>query len=172
MKRNLWKIIISMFVVVIFSLILVNNVLAPSDMCEIEKHPHMENSEPEIVEINIIYDDIVENTEKIKTVKIEDSEKIISEEVLKVVWDTKTKINSVHILSNKEYISIDFSSDSNVLHTGTAGELSVLNSLTKTFENIGYKKVYFTVDEGMYISGHIEMELPPYLLPAEVGEFD
>ena len=72
-----------MFVVVIFSLILVNNVLAPSDLCEIEKHPHMENSEPEIVEINIIYDDIVENTEKIKTVKIEDSEKIIAEEVLK-----------------------------------------------------------------------------------------
>ena len=172
MKKSLWKIIISIFVIIVFSLILVNTVFAPSDLCIVEEHPHIEDTELEIVEIDIIYEDVVENNEKIKTVKVENSEKIIAEEVLKVVGDTKTKINSVHIVSDKEYISIDFSSDSNVLHTGTAGELSVLNSLTKTFENIGYKKVYFTVDEGMYVSGHIELELPPYLLPIEVGEFD
>lgn len=171
MKSNLWKIIISIFIIIVFSLILVNTVFAPSDLCVTEEHPHIEKTKSEKVEVDIIYEDVVENTEKIKTIKVENLEKVIAEEVLKVVGDTKTTINSVHI-SNKDYISIDFSSDSNVLHTGSAGELSVLNSLEKTFKNLGYKQVYFTVDESQYISGHIEWELPPYLRPEVVGEFD
>ena len=76
MKRNLWKIIISVFVIVVFSFILVNNVFAPSDLCEIEEHPHIEETELDKIEVDIIYEDVVENTEKIKTVKIENSEKI------------------------------------------------------------------------------------------------
>lgn len=181
MKRNLWKIIISIFVIVVFSLILVNTVFAPSDLCKIEEHPHFERTEVEKIDIDIIYEDVVENSEKVKTVKIENSEKIIAEEVLKLVGDTKTTINCVHTVSNKEYISIDFSSNSNVLHTGSAGELAVLNSLEKTFKNLGYKYVFFTVDEKQYISGHIEWEVPPYMIEWKsstdigseiVGEFD
>ena len=61
----------------------------------------------------------------------------IANAILAELGATKTKINSVAEINNE--IFVDFSADSEVLHSGTAGETAVLDSLGFTFVgNLNY----------------------------------
>lgn len=112
--------------------------------------------------VEITVTDIVENKDIVKEIPVNKND--ISQIANMIIQEigSKTTINS--ILQKENSIYIDFSSNSSILHTGTAEELAVLNSLANTFiNNLNYDNIYFTVDKGIYESGHIILELnEPY----------
>lgn len=130
---------------------------------EIEKEvAETENMSKQKVQVTIF--DVAENTDYQKELELENpSPANIANAILAELGATKTKINSVAEINNE--IFVDFSADSEVLHSGTAGETAVLDSLGFTFVgNLKYDHIYFTVDGEKYESGHIALEIDePYM---------
>ena len=114
------------------------------------------------IEIKVF--DVVDNKEVIKKIEIENKDGVaIANAVLNEIKATNTTFNYVNIVDNKVYI--DFTENSGVLHSGSAGELAVLDSLGMTFvEMLGYDNIYFSVEGEAYESGHIALDKDePYM---------
>lgn len=108
--------------------------------------------------VYISYFDVAANETVSKQIELSEASPInIANAVLKEVGDTGTKINN--IWEQRGNIYIDFSGESTIFKSGSAGELAVLDSLGMTFvEELGYDNIFYSKDGGIYESGHIVLE--------------
>ena len=108
--------------------------------------------------VYITYFDVAANEAVSKQVELSEASPInIANAVLKEIGDEGTKINN--IWEQRGNVYIDFSGDSTIFRSGSAGELAVLDSLAMTFvEDLGYDNIFYSKDGGTYESGHIVLE--------------
>ena len=111
-----------------------------------------------IYSVYISYFDVATNETVSKQIELSEASPInIANAVLKEVGDTGTKINN--IWEQRGNIYIDFSGESTIFKSGSAGELAVLDSLGMTFvDELGYDNIFYSKDGGIYESGHIVLE--------------
>ena len=109
--------------------------------------------------IEIKYVDGVENMDKTAYVEVDGDDYFgIALSVLNTIGIVDNCIKGVTV--EKSIVIVDFILDSCVLHSGTAGELAILDSLAMTFvESLGFENIIFRVDGKPYESGHIAFGL-------------
>lgn len=105
--------------------------------------------------INLSIVDVASDSVKIVSVETEDtSVSTVGDLVLKELGVSEKCIKKVFL--ENDVVIVDFTEDSIVLHSGTSGEMAILDSLAKTFvENLKYKNIIFRVNGSNYESGHI-----------------
>lgn len=115
-------------------------------------------SSEKMYSVYITYFDVAANENVSKEIELPEASPInIANAVLKELGDNGTKINNVW--EQRGNIYIDFSGDSTIFRSGSAGELAVLDSLAMTFvEDLGYDNIFYSKDGGTYESGHIVLE--------------
>lgn len=151
-----------LMVAVCFSLAACGNQKKVNEDIIVEKDFETEEAKTESSEkmysVYITYFDVATNENVSKEIQLPEASPInIANAVLKEVGDEGTKINN--IWEQRGNIYIDFSGESTIFKSGTAGELAVLDSLAMTFvEDLGYDNIFYSKDGGTYESGHIVLE--------------
>lgn len=105
--------------------------------------------------IEIKYVDVVNNKNVITEIEVNDKDcDEIGLSVLNIIGIKEQCIKDISVEDST--VIVDFLPNSIVLHSGTAGELAILDSLAMTFvECQGYDNIIFRVDGKPYESGHI-----------------
>lgn len=114
------------------------------------------------VQITVV--DVVENTEKSKEIELENPSPLnIAKSIIKELGIEDDIISNVVEKDNQIYV--DFKKDSEFLHSGTAGETAVLDSLGLTFiGDLRYQHIYYTIEGNSYESGHFYFDKEePYM---------